>query len=130
MTVVDFELIQEAYHDAYIRADLELMTYLQHREFIFIRDGAVRNKLEFLKIVRTKSTRGFWYETGQPWQFTHTQITKKGNLTFSVGALTLINGTQKTVFHIHELWVFDEAVSWKILNFIFVEQNRSQISKN
>ena len=120
----EFALVQAAYHSSYLHAEIEMLNFLQHSSFINIRAGAVKSKIEFLKLVQLKKSRGSWYADNSSIHYTNYSNEEWGPLVSSKGQFVIRDHAEQFIFLVHQLWIFIPESSWKILNFILLPTSK------
>ncbi len=113
-----FQVVQAAYHDAYIRANVDMLNFLQHNCFFNVRDGVVKSKQEFLKIVQMKLERGKWFSSDSSFTFEQNSIEVEDLMVSSCGIYRVKTLDSVFSMFVKELWIFVPDVSWKILSFV------------
>lgn len=113
-----FELIQQVYYEAYFNADVDMLNYLQHKYFYNIRDGVLKSKVDFLKLVQLKKSKGKWYS--KPFKYDVVKISNETRKSLKFTKLEIQGKDANSFFKLtfSELWIFDAEASWKILNCI------------
>jgi hypothetical protein len=113
-----FQNVQAAYHDAWFRADTEMLNFLQHPCFFNVRENTVKSKDEFLKIVQQKYKNGMWFSKNSKFQYQAGQVERRDLMASTSGVVRITAIENEVALSVSELWVFVPEVSWKILSFV------------
>lgn len=116
----DFKLVQEAYYNSYLHADVEMLNFLQHVNFFNVRINTVKGKIEFLKLVQLKKLKGSWYASNSTINYENEYAEERDQLMITRGKMSIKSLDESLTFFTQELWIFVPDVSWKILNFIIL----------
>lgn len=88
---ITLDQMRQAFHDAYLHADTELLRYIEHDSFFVKHKNAIASKERQLRIIAARNDAGQWYASGR--RYVEADVRSEDVLD-----LTLVRGTSSIIF--------------------------------